>query len=1192
MVNNIKMKKFFALLLIFSTLSSFGGQGFTTDFHKVSEKEYELTFQLNDYQLKDVTLSGQNFTKIEFAGSVTTMEKGWAAVPFISTSVQLPDEQDMDYEIIGSEYVDIRLTLPLIPSRGSISRSENPNDIPYVIAPESQINAFYPQELVKMEEPFIIRDVRGTTVRVFPFRYNAVSGTLRIYSKVTVRLTTNNQPATNPLIRENNHNIRTDEALYKSMFINYTPSARANANLTMSEYGDILILTTAAYESTMAPYIQWKREKGYNVTTKVVPNGAKVNDTIKNAYNNNPNLMFVQLVGDWADIKSTNSSFSGYGSGPTDPYMGCVAGSDNYPDISIGRFSCSNTSDLLVQINKSIDYEKTPDMTPGWRETFIGIGSGSEEGQGDDNEYDYEHVTRIYTERLQNFGYQTHQQNYGSSASSATLANYVNAGASTIAYCGHGDVNLWGTTYYNNNSVDNSTNGVKLPFIVSVACLNGAFHKSSDCFAEKWLRKANGGAVVTWMSTISQPWEPPQRGQDYFYDMLIGGFNYDNYSGQSGYNTTEQRTHWGSLVVNAACLMLKESSYSDDIYTIKTWTTFGDAALQLRTKTPENLVLSNTNVMAGVPFSGTATVNGNAMANVLICISQNDTYYSGLTDASGNYSINHDFVSDSVLLVATAFNTTTIYEKNLCTTACTGIDALQADTVNTYDVMLSWNAPESEEGTITGYNVYVDNEFLATTTATSYLHSGLFNGNYQYCVTVLYDGEECPVQTCATATVNDGINHDCNGVSNITGTQSYNTFTLSWNAPVGGTYIFDDVESHNAFTINSPGSVGWSYIDGDQHTTYGFSNYDFTNAGEKMAYIVLNPTQIYHSGNNTPLSDVIPAYSGDQFFACVSSSDGANNDWIISPELNCSSSFTLDFYARGGHTSTYGDESFQVAYSTTGNSQSNFTNVVATVSAVPYAWTHYSYTLPAEAKYVGINCTSNNIYYLCLDDIKIEETAEPVDHYVVYCNNVEMGTTTSTSYTMALSSGDYDFCVEAIYNGCTALPVCTTLNVQNITMATNYSITATASTGGTISPAGIISVAEGASQSFSITPNNGYQIAKVFIDNVDHGAIPNYTFTNISANHSIYAEFELIESISQNQNASFNLYPNPTTDMLYLQTDGTGEFEILNFLGQSIDKGNINEKLTQLNTKELTAGVYFIRLKNHNQQITKKFIKK
>ena len=49
-------------------------------------------------------------------------------------------------------------------------------------------------------------------------------------------------------------------------------------------------------------------------------------------------------------------------------------------------------------------------MEPNWRETFNGI--ASDERPGDDNEYDYTYIQRIYTQRLANFTYQTHKQNY------------------------------------------------------------------------------------------------------------------------------------------------------------------------------------------------------------------------------------------------------------------------------------------------------------------------------------------------------------------------------------------------------------------------------------------------------------------------------------------------------------------------------------------------------------------------------------------------------------------------------------------------------------------------------------------------------------------------------------------------------------------------------------------------------------
>ena len=61
--------------------------------------------------------------------------------------------------------------------------------------------------------------------------------------------------------------------------------------------------------------------------------------------------------------------------------------------------------------------------------------------------------------------------------------------------------------------------------------------------------------------------------------------------------------------------------------------------------------------------------------------------------------------------------------------------------------------------------------------------------------------------------------------------------------------------------------------------------------------------------------------------------------------------------------------------------------------------------------------------------------------------------------------------------------------------ATTYTITATAGTGGSISPSGSISVAQGGSQTFSIAANTGYQISSVTVDGVSQGAISSYTFS-------------------------------------------------------------------------------------------------
>jgi hypothetical protein len=70
-----------------------------------------------------------------------------------------------------------------------------------------------------------------------------------------------------------------------------------------------------------------------------------------------------------------------------------------------------------------------------------------------------------------------------------------------------------------------------------------------------------------------------------------------------------------------------------------------------------------------------------------------------------------------------------------------------------------------------------------------------------------------------------------------------------------------------------------------------------------------------------------------------------------------------------------------------------------------------------------------------------------------------------------------------------------------------YTITATAGPGGTITPSGAVPVNHGTTQSFAIAPNTGYHIADVRVDNISRGAITSYTFTSITADHTISATF-------------------------------------------------------------------------------------
>lgn len=73
---------------------------------------------------------------------------------------------------------------------------------------------------------------------------------------------------------------------------------------------------------------------------------------------------------------------------------------------------------------------------------------------------------------------------------------------------------------------------------------------------------------------------------------------------------------------------------------------------------------------------------------------------------------------------------------------------------------------------------------------------------------------------------------------------------------------------------------------------------------------------------------------------------------------------------------------------------------------------------------------------------------------------------------------------------------------------TQYTITAEAGDGGSISPDGRVRVDRGDDQTFRITPDDGYEIADVLVDGESVGAVSSYTFENVRANHTIEVVFE------------------------------------------------------------------------------------
>jgi hypothetical protein len=78
----------------------------------------------------------------------------------------------------------------------------------------------------------------------------------------------------------------------------------------------------------------------------------------------------------------------------------------------------------------------------------------------------------------------------------------------------------------------------------------------------------------------------------------------------------------------------------------------------------------------------------------------------------------------------------------------------------------------------------------------------------------------------------------------------------------------------------------------------------------------------------------------------------------------------------------------------------------------------------------------------------------------------------------------------------------------NVTSLLTYIISTSADLGSTISPSGDVLVNYGSSQFFNIQNKTGYIVKHIYVDSVDKGALSNFTFSNVTANHVISVSSE------------------------------------------------------------------------------------
>lgn len=619
----------------------------------------EIIFLPGLINVNSVTTQNGNQSVISLDKGFPMLKKGCPDLPKLTTDISIGNQSENAIEIVSSDFYELN-NFEIAPSKGTLSRSVDPSTIPYEFGDVYNTNEFFPNQIATLSNPFIIRNLRGATVNVFPFQYNAVTKVLRVYTSIVVAIKqVSATGGVNPLINNSSmEKVETDfNYLYKNKFINYTNNERYTP---LEEQGSMLIICGSSYMNTILPFVNWKKQKGIEVTlvdvATVGNNAAAIKTYVANFYNNNPTFTFLLLIGDDAQVKTSST-----GAGDSDNDYTYIVGTDHYPDIFSGRFSAETIAELQTQVDRSISYEKNP--VPGvWHKTGIGIGSqygGS--GSGYHDLADWDHERHIRSELL-NYTYSSVAELYEGSRGgmdapgdpvAANLTNALNAGASVINYTGHGNITTIATTNFYNNDVANLSNDNMLPFVWIVGCQVGNF-KTNYCFSEAWMRHTHNGnsigAIANMGSTINQSWDEPMAAQIEFNRLLTDSL------------PLNIKHTFGGISFNGLMFMNDVYGSSGDNMT-DTWTLFGDPSIVVRTDDPGAMTVmhASTIPIGSNNFSVSCNIEG-----ALVCLSMNNNILATAYINSGvaNFNFTALSVVDTILVTATAYNKET-YQGNV-----------------------------------------------------------------------------------------------------------------------------------------------------------------------------------------------------------------------------------------------------------------------------------------------------------------------------------------------------------------------------------------------------------------------------------------------------------------------------------------------------------------------------------------------
>jgi hypothetical protein len=379
-----------------------------------------------------------------------------------------------------------------------MSKRDDPAKVPFIIHKEFYLtDQWLADDLVRITYSGTLRALVLARVEISPVQYNPATGKIRIYDDLGAEIVFEqaNYPATLELKKQKAS--PWFNSLY-AMVENYKPLPPSDELITASPV-TYVIVSDPMFQTTLQPFIAWKKKKGFKVIEGYTNNPDVGNTTtsikawLQGLYTTPPagynTPSFVLLVGDVAQIPAWAGTA---GSHVTDLRY-CEYTGDNLPEVFYGRFSATTVAQLQPQIDKTLEYEQYLMPDP----SFLGqavMAAGADASYQTHSNGQIYYGTETYFNAAHGIFSHTYLQPEPSGANySQNIKNNVSAGVAYANYTAHCSSNGWADPSFVISDIAALTNAHKYCLMVGNCCLSCKFDVNS--FAEEQLRAENKGSV-------------------------------------------------------------------------------------------------------------------------------------------------------------------------------------------------------------------------------------------------------------------------------------------------------------------------------------------------------------------------------------------------------------------------------------------------------------------------------------------------------------------------------------------------------------------------------------------------------------------------------------------------------------------------------------------------------------------------